>query len=270
MSKITLKEVVFSEKAKRISEEAKRISEEAKRISPQSFRETDLYPPVKRYLEYQGYTVRGEVRDCDVVACKADHVIVVELKRALTTLLLIQAVDRQSVADAVYVAVPRPIRANDTHWRGIRRLLQRLELGLLFVSEKSGDHAVILVQQPVAPASRAAGKKAKRARTALLEEFHGRSSDHNSGGSSGRPLVTAYRERAVRIARVLRQHGPQSTRQLRAAFGTGKQTTSILYRNVYDWFAPVARGVYGLTDKGRADLEQFHFITDGRTSDPSG
>lgn len=243
---------------------------EASSISPEAFRETDLYPPVKRYLEHQGYTVRSEVRDCDVVACKADHVIVVELKRALTTSLLVQAIDRQLAADAVYVAVPRPKRTDGSYWRGVRRLLRRLELGLLFVHAQHGQDVVTLVQQPTPPPPRASGRKT-RAKNTLLEEFRGRSSDHNSGGSTRRPLVTAYRERAVRIARVLRRNGPQSTRQLRALYRTGEQTTPILYRNVYGWFAPVARGVYGLTDKGRADLERFHFIADSQEPvDPLG
>ncbi|MHB1956277.1 MAG: DUF2161 family putative PD-(D/E)XK-type phosphodiesterase [Sulfobacillus sp.] len=225
---------------------------------------------MKCYLENQGYTVRSEVRDCDVVACKDDHVVVVELKRTLTTYLLIQAIDRQKAGDAVYVAVPRPKRPNDSYWRGVRRLLQRLELGLLFVYPKNGQQNVRLVQQPTGASPRASAMK-KRARHTLLEEFHARSSDHNAGGSTGQPLVTAYRERAVRIARVLREHGAQSTRQLRALHETGEHTTAILYRNVYGWFAPVRRGVYDITDKGRTDLDRFHFIDfDQRIVHPPG
>lgn len=228
-------------------------------IGPGVPRETDLYPPVKRYFEDKGYTVRSEVRDCDVVACKDDHVIVVELKRTLTTHLLVQAIDRQKASDDVYVAVPLPKRSNDGYWRGVRRLLQRLGVGLLFVYEKNGKQAVTLVQQPTLAVSRSAATT-RRARHTLLEEFHGRSSDHNAGGSTGQPLVTAYRERAVHIARVLREHGPQSTRQLRAVHSTGEHTTAILYRNVYGWFVSVRRGVYDISEKGRSDLDRFHFI----------
>lgn len=212
--------------------------------------------------------MRSEVQDCDVVACKDDHVVVVELKRTLTTYLLIQAIERQKACDAVYVAVPRPKRPNDGYWRGVRRLLQRLGLGLLFVHPKQGQQTVTLVQQPTA-ASERTGTLKKRARHTLLEEFHARSSDHNAGGSTGQPLVTAYRERAVRIARVLREHGPQSTRQLRTLHGTGEDTTAILYRNVYGWFAPVTRGVYNITDKGRAGLDRFHFIDIDQSPQPA-
>ena len=32
-------------------------------------READLYAPVKTYLEAQGYQVKAEVGDCDLLAC---------------------------------------------------------------------------------------------------------------------------------------------------------------------------------------------------------
>ena len=32
--------------------------------------ETDLYPPIKRFLEGQGYTVKGEIGACDVLAVR--------------------------------------------------------------------------------------------------------------------------------------------------------------------------------------------------------
>ena len=34
--------------------------------------EVALYLPVKAFLERQGYVVRGEVRGCDLVACRGD------------------------------------------------------------------------------------------------------------------------------------------------------------------------------------------------------
>ena len=46
-----------------------------------SLRETDLYPPIKCFLEGQGYEVKGEVGDCDVVAVRdGDEPVLVELK----------------------------------------------------------------------------------------------------------------------------------------------------------------------------------------------
>ena len=44
-------------------------------------READLYPPVKAFLEAQGYDVKGEVGAADLVALRGDEdPIIVELK----------------------------------------------------------------------------------------------------------------------------------------------------------------------------------------------
>jgi hypothetical protein len=93
--------------------------------------ETDLYPPVKRFLEGQGYTVKAEIGACDVMAVRgADVPVIVELKTGFTLALLYQAIDRQKVTDLVYVCVPEPKK-------GIGRddvvLCRRLGLGLLVV-----------------------------------------------------------------------------------------------------------------------------------------
>jgi hypothetical protein len=39
--------------------------------------ETDLYLPIKRYLEWQGFTVKAEVKGCDVVAIRGDETPVI-------------------------------------------------------------------------------------------------------------------------------------------------------------------------------------------------
>jgi len=67
--------------------------------------EVDLYEPIKRFLEAQGYAVKGEIGPCDIVAVRGDEgPVVVELKERLNLALLLQAVDRLSVSDTVYVA----------------------------------------------------------------------------------------------------------------------------------------------------------------------
>ena len=62
-------------------------------------RETDLYPPVKAWLEELGYTVRGEAAGLDVAAViehdTGEELIAVELKKGLSMKLLAQAVERQ-------------------------------------------------------------------------------------------------------------------------------------------------------------------------------
>ena len=66
--------------------------------------ERDLYGPVRDYLQSLGYEVKGEVKNCDVTALRDGELIVVELKRGFTLELIYQAVDRQRIADGVYVA----------------------------------------------------------------------------------------------------------------------------------------------------------------------
>jgi hypothetical protein len=67
--------------------------------------ETDLYRPVKQFLEAQGYAVKGEIGPCDVVAVRGDESpLIVELKERLSLSLVLQAVNRLTVSDAVYVA----------------------------------------------------------------------------------------------------------------------------------------------------------------------
>lgn len=76
----------------------------------EKLRESDLYGPVRDYLAGLGYEVKGEVKDCDVTAMRDGELIVVELKKGFTLELVYQALDRQRVADGVYVAVPLPKR----------------------------------------------------------------------------------------------------------------------------------------------------------------
>lgn len=216
--------------------------------------EADLYRPVRDYLVAQGYTVRGEVRNCDIAAVKGDDLIVIELKRALNVPLLVQAVQRQKLTDSVYVAIPRP--SNMRKWqaesKGVQAVLRRLELGLILVSLKRGRPPVEIVFHPV-PAERRRRKQAKRA---VIQEIERRSGDFNEGGSTRRKIVTAYRENAVQIATCLAELGSLSPKKLRE-LGTGPKTQSILYRNVYSWFERVGQGVYALRSKGRAALTDY-------------
>lgn len=213
--------------------------------------EADLYQPIARYLEGLGYTVRGEVMDCDITATRGDELVVIEMKRTFSTALLVQATKRQRITDSVYVAVPRPKRGRQ--WNGFRHLLRRLELGLIFVSfGRRRKPRVEVVFHPV-PHQRQKRKAAKRA---VLTEMEGRSGDFNCGGSTRQKIVTAYRENAIQIACCLDAMGPMSPKELRD-LGTGPKTLSILYSNFYGWFERVDRGVYALRGKGREELGEF-------------
>lgn len=55
----------------------------------------------------------------------------------------------------------------------------------------------------------------KRAALRVVNEFHERSGDYNVGGSSQQKLMTAYREKSLHCAYLMREHGPLSPRKLR-------------------------------------------------------
>ena len=63
--------------------------------------ETDLYAPVKSWLEGLGYEVKAEVGTADVVALRdGDSApVIVELKAGFSLALLQQAVARQAISD---------------------------------------------------------------------------------------------------------------------------------------------------------------------------
>ena len=83
-----------------------------------------------------------------------------------------------------------------------------------------------------------------------MREFERRQGDTAQGGSSRRKILTAYRQRALACAALLKG-GPQPLAILRAR---APDAASILQRNVYGWFERVARGVYQLTPAGRTDV----------------
>ncbi len=219
--------------------------------------EASLYGPVKRFLECQGFEVKGEVRGCDLVARRGDEpAVIVELKRRFNLALVLQGIDRLALSERVYVAVPRPSsRSGARRFRGVapeappvRRLCRRLGLGLIVV----GRDSVVVVEEPVPYRPRPARARAAR----LLAEFERRHGDMNTGGSVRAPIITAYRQDALRLARLLAATGPRRLAELRAATGIAA-AAPILQRNVYGGFSRLGRGTYALSERGHAALGQF-------------
>ncbi|MBW7461137.1 DUF2161 domain-containing phosphodiesterase, partial [Paenibacillus sepulcri] len=69
-------------------------------------------------------------------------------------------------------------------------------------------------------------------------------------------LVTAYREKALRIAWALSLHGQLPPR--RAAELTGVQRAAfIMQKDYYGWFERVERGVYRLKESGTAAVVEY-------------
>ncbi|HHZ20233.1 MAG TPA: hypothetical protein GX391_06975 [Firmicutes bacterium] len=219
----------------------------------QSRKETELYAPVKKFFTNNGYTVKGEVNGCDLVAVKGEELVIVELKTRLNLDLFLQGTKRQTVTRLVYLAVEKPKRCTLSHRRDILRLCRRLGLGLLTVSFFAGcPHMVEVWCEPKLnlPASD------HRKRRSLQQEFAARTGDFNEGGSCRRPLVTAYRQQALLVAAKLHSSGPCSPKQIMTALNLPK-AGAILQKNYYHWFHRLKRGLYGLSRQGEEALKDY-------------
>jgi len=209
--------------------------------------ESDLYAPVKALLEGQGYSVKGEVKGCDVVAVRGDEPpVIVELKRAFGMALVLQGVSRLALSDSVYLAVG----AWPRNMRDVRKLCRRLGLGLMVVAKQRVD----ILLDPAPPPNKP--RKDKRRLGRMLGEHARRVGDPNRGGSSTKvPMMTAYRQEALRCAGLLARNGPMKVAALKVAAEAPKAAL-ILRDDHYGWFERIERGIYGLTPQGRLGLEQ--------------
>ena len=212
--------------------------------------ETELYLPVKRFLEKLGFTVKGEIGGCDLVALSGDDppiVVIGELKLSFNLELVLQAVDRAGACDEVWLAAKLSARGkgreSDARYRNLCR---RLGFGMLGVTNRGGVE--VLVKPPTT-----APRRNVRKRSRLVAEHQRRIGDPAMGGSTRAPIMTAYRQQALACASAL-SRGPHRVRDLRTRFpDAGK----ILLHNVYGWFERTERGVYGLTEAGRAALRRW-------------
>lgn len=215
-------------------------------------RETDLYAPVKRFLEAQGYAVKGEVGAVDVMAVRgSDAPVLVELKLGFTLALFHQGIDRLSVSDLVYVAVPE--KTGNAAQKSLKenvKLARRVGLGVLTVRLRDGH--VTAQADPGGYVPRKQPKSAKR----LLKAYERLKGDPNKGGATRHGLVTGYRQDALLCARFLAVHGPSAGAKVKA-WAEVPAATQIMAADHYGWFTRVSRGIYGLTDAGRKGLADW-------------
>lgn len=184
--------------------------------------ETALYAPVKRYLERLGFTVKGEVCGCDLVALRGEEppiVVIGELKSAFSLELVLQGVNRTAACDEVWLAVRAAGRAGRVRDPRVHKLCRFLGFGLLGVWS-SGFVEVLVEPKPWRPR---------------------------------RDSPTAYRQQALACAASL-AGGPRRTREIRSVV---PNASSILLRNVYGWFTRIERGVYALTPEGTSALARW-------------
>jgi hypothetical protein len=169
-------------------------------------------------------------------------VVVGELKLSFNLELVLQGIDRASACDEIWLAVRTSMRGRERDPR-VRRLCRLLGFGLLGVS-MAGHVELLVPPGPWTP------RRDPKRRSVLVDEHQRRHGDPASGGSTRRPIMTAYRQQALACAQALAA-GPRRPRELKPDM---PDASTILLRNVYGWFVRVERGLYALTDDGRAAL----------------
>jgi hypothetical protein len=214
-------------------------------------KESDLYPPLKRFLESQGYEVKGEVKDCDVVAVRGqDPAVIVELKLLINLDVILQAVDRLALTPTVYIGIPERSTALKRRLKPLRKLLRMLGLGLLAINPRPGKGRTTVLLDPGEYRPRKSKPRTER----LLGEFTRRIGDPNPGGMVKRNgILTVYRQRALAIARVLATRGPTKASEIARETGD-PGTRGILYGDPYGWFDRRGGGIYALSPRGSQEI----------------
>ena len=216
--------------------------------------EVDLYPPLKSYLKKQGYEVKSEILNCDVVAIRPEEpAIIVELKLSLNLTILLQAVDRLKISNTIYIGVPKGLAILKKRRKPIVKLMRMLGVGLIVIDSKARVGNVDVLCDPGEYKPRQVKKQTQR----LLKEFQERVGDPNRGGSSmQRGIMTAYRQKAISIAGYLQEHEATKASVIANALEEPK-ARNILYNNVYGWFERLGQGVYTLSPRGEAELPNW-------------
>ena len=110
---------------------------------------------------------------------------------------------------------------------------------------------VTVILDPASGRSSRNNRKSKR----LSKEFQDRYGDLNIGGSTRIPIMTAYRQNALRILNSL-QSGRKTISELRKQTGINN-IGNILQRNFYGWFLRTERGVYELSTDGLKSAKEY-------------
>ena len=179
-----------------------------------------------------------------------DEPIIIELKTGFTLSLFHQAINRQSMTDQVYIAVPRKTgKAALVAIRRNKMLCRRLGIGLITVRLSDSRVVVHCEPKPFTP------RKIKARKTKLLSEFESRHGDPNEGGMTSAGMMTSYRQGALRCAKVLHDEGACKAAYVAKMAGFEK-ARNLMADNHYGWFEKIDRGVYGLTDAGAKALDE--------------
>ena len=176
--------------------------------------------------------------------------VIVELKKAFNLKLVYQGLERQSLTDLVFVAIPRPKKGQrEKAWKDMLKLLKRLELGLLTVALDSPLQTVDVVLEP----SDSLAWKNRKKREKVQAELENRQVDANVGGMTRRKIMTAFREKSIHVACILEREGQLSLADFRER--GMEDCVGLLSKNYDKWYRRVEKGVYALSEKGKEALE---------------
>ena len=228
-----------------------------------SLRETDLHQPVKNWLEAEGCVVKAEVKSIDMVGLYSDLLIAVELKLKLNLEVINQAVERQGIADLVYIAVVHDFKAVETkRFKMTLLTLKRLNIGLLLVNFRSTVPIVTELLKPEHFDFEKSKRQKKSKRAAVVKEFNKRSGDFNKAGSSKSKLMTAYREECLYAAYLMHSRGLSRATEFEP-FGIKRtKANSIFAKNFHKWYERIDKGVYRLSDEGIKALDEYSGVID--------
>ncbi len=212
-------------------------------------KETDLFIPVKKLFLSQGFDVKAEVKDIDIIAYKKDIMVGIELKTKIALKLIYQAIDRQKVLDQVYIAIPKDaLYQTKSLYRNFTHLLKRLEVGLIVVE---GENAEVIIE--ATPFDRNLSRsRYKKRKSQIDKEARLRKNHKNIGGTRGKK-ITRYKELVIDIGSYLMDHEKASPKAIKEDLNIEK-TASILQKNYDGYFERVERGIYQLTEKGKRDI----------------
>jgi len=217
-----------------------------------TYKESDMYKPIRNLLAQQGFIVRGEVKGCDITAIKEDVLWIVEMKLSANITLIYQAMERKTATDWVFIAIPRPKNARDKTFPKLKKLVKKLQLGLITVALDSPTKQAEIIVFPV-------GKDSKNNKKTNLIKKEALARTVDTTGGSQSKVNTAFRERCVRIACLLEANGASGAKELNK-LGCEKDTYNILYNNVLGWFKKAGKGLFDLSPAG------YEYLNENATS----
>lgn len=228
-------------------------------------KESDMSIHVKNYLFQNGFDVRSEVLNFDIVGKEKNdnlEISIIELKLQLNIKLISQACNALKYAKYVYIAVPYKNKNKKTidikKIREINNILSITGIGLLLVD----DNGIVILNKKAKPSQFIRNHFNKK----LIKEFNGRPKDENVGGTTGIQQITAYKYLVYSIVDEIFKspNGEMKSSELTKILNN-KKVYSVLYNNYFKYFEKTNKaGVYKLTQLG---VEE-HLIREGNKLKP--